>query len=170
MNTEPAPLTSFGQRLKARRLQLGLTQLHVASAMGWQGNSRLANYETDRTTPTLEVIAQLARLLTCAPGDLAFGISETPVWTLPEWCSAQPLHISSWALPTNDPRYLCWAWTKKPTHDASRSIVIIDRHNHGEHGLWAVDEGSRMVRLTRQAQHSHPLPGIIGHVVATFYP
>jgi transcriptional regulator with XRE-family HTH domain len=61
--------TTLGERLRARRLQMGATLLTVATTAG-VSVPYLANLEKGRGNPTLDVIVNVARALRVAPAEL----------------------------------------------------------------------------------------------------
>jgi transcriptional regulator with XRE-family HTH domain len=84
-------LETVGQRMAARRLQLGLTQKEVASQLNVTPksgrkrgvDSQLSRnaygmYEIDEAEPDLKKIARIAEVLRVSPGWLAFGTDVSP--------------------------------------------------------------------------------------------
>jgi len=62
---------SFGKNLVRFRKQKGLTQADLVKRCG-VGISQIRRYEADRSQPTLEVIARVARVLGVSADDLVF--------------------------------------------------------------------------------------------------
>ena len=58
-----------GQLIKSRREALSLTQAACAESLG-VGQSRWADLEADRKSPTVRVLARVAKVLKCAVADL----------------------------------------------------------------------------------------------------
>lgn len=74
-------MESFGQRLRRIRLRQGLTQEDVALACGYQGQSRISNYENAWRIPSVDEIEKLASALYVQAaellGDARVAVSET---------------------------------------------------------------------------------------------
>lgn len=69
---------SIGDRIAEVRRRKGWSQSQLSEKCGWgSGQSRVSNYEQNRSTPSLEDIGKLARVLGVNSAFLAFGdISE----------------------------------------------------------------------------------------------
>jgi transcriptional regulator with XRE-family HTH domain len=63
----------IGERIKALRIQKGLSQGQVAKSCGWSGASRLANYESGSRNVGADDAIALARVLGTTPSELLFG-------------------------------------------------------------------------------------------------
>ncbi|WP_284961980.1 helix-turn-helix domain-containing protein [Citrobacter portucalensis] len=63
----------IGERIKALRIQKGLSQGQVAKSCGWSGASRLANYESGARNVGADDAIALARILGTTPSALLFG-------------------------------------------------------------------------------------------------
>lgn len=61
--------TFSGRALRARRKQAGLSRDILAFGVGRTVGS-IANYERGLTTPSAEIVARLAHIIRCEPGDL----------------------------------------------------------------------------------------------------
>jgi len=66
---------SFAHRLATTRKQRGLTQQHLADAIGVH-LSQVRRYEAATSQPTLDVLKRLAIALTVTIDELAFGADE----------------------------------------------------------------------------------------------
>ena len=91
VNTNRAGLTSqrvknpdmdFSSRLKIYRQRAGLTQEQLALACGWQGQSRIANYEAARDKksarePALSELPVIAKALSVSVAEL-LGLPDVP--------------------------------------------------------------------------------------------
>lgn len=77
---------TMGERIKARRRQLRMTQRQLAQACGWgDAQGRVGNYERgDRGRLADADVRALALALQCTPEYLQWG-SETPELTGEEW-------------------------------------------------------------------------------------
>lgn len=95
---------SFGQRLKRLRKEASLSQQKLAKACGWDSQSRIGNYETDKREPSLSDIAIIAKalaipeselLLQSIPGTFPLKASSGEVIAdlLAEHCQGLPDHI-----------------------------------------------------------------------------
>jgi transcriptional regulator with XRE-family HTH domain len=63
-------LTRFsGARMRARRLELGLTLVELAGLTGWPWDT-LRNYERGETSPSADRLLTLAATLRCPADDL----------------------------------------------------------------------------------------------------
>ena len=60
---------TIGERIKARRAKLRLTQQQCADEMG-VGQSRWADIEAGRTNPTVKLLGRVAKVLRCQVRDL----------------------------------------------------------------------------------------------------
>lgn len=63
----------IGERIKALRIQKGLSQGQVAKLCGWSGASRLANYESGARNVGADDAIALAKILGTTPSELLFG-------------------------------------------------------------------------------------------------
>ena len=63
----------IGERIKALRIQKGLSQGQVAKLCGWSGASRLANYESGARNVGADDAMALAKILGTTPSELLFG-------------------------------------------------------------------------------------------------
>lgn len=63
----------IGERIKALRIQKGLSQGQVAKSCGWSGASRLANYESGSRNVGADDAIALAKVLGTTPSELLFG-------------------------------------------------------------------------------------------------
>lgn len=61
---------AFGEAVKAHRLRLGLTQLQLANAMGWESQGRISNYERGLRRPQHKELVRLCQIFGCTPNDL----------------------------------------------------------------------------------------------------
>lgn len=68
----PSELRSFGQRLRALRVGLELTQAELARRIG-RHQTAIGPYERDEYTPTRDVVEKLAAALETSPEYLQFG-------------------------------------------------------------------------------------------------
>ena len=60
---------TVGERIRDRRIELGITQAAAADRAGWlQG--RWSDLEHDRTSPTVRTLEIVARVLRCTSSDL----------------------------------------------------------------------------------------------------
>jgi SOS-response transcriptional repressor LexA len=66
----------IGARIRALRDQLGLKQPDLARLCGWDGQSRISNYENGIRMPELTDFIKLAKALKTTPQYLQFGDSE----------------------------------------------------------------------------------------------
>jgi len=60
---------STGEAVRARRKALAMTQAEAAEKAGWV-QSRWADIEADRFSPTLDTLRRVAKALGCAVRDL----------------------------------------------------------------------------------------------------
>lgn len=67
-----------GQRIKARRESLGMSQQDLADACGWKSKSRISNYETDFREPDARDIQKMARALETTAAWLDYGDTQPP--------------------------------------------------------------------------------------------
>ncbi len=66
-----------GERIKKKRLELGLKQPQLAVMCGWEdAQSRISHYEKGRREPTSEDLIKLASALNVKPSWLLFGDEE----------------------------------------------------------------------------------------------
>lgn len=79
-------MESIGQRLKAARLNKGLTQLQLAEAL-FVTRQTVSNWENNRSEPDLETVSRLAALLEVEPsaflGQEAAPVQEDPPQEIP---------------------------------------------------------------------------------------
>lgn len=67
-------MKSIGARIRIARDRAGLTQAELAEKCGWSGGQRrTSHYESDRSTPSYEDMAIMARVLGTSSAYLAFG-------------------------------------------------------------------------------------------------
>jgi len=71
-------IETFGGRVRARRLELGMTQNEVARRMEIQV-VQISNWERDTCLPKLSMVLRLSRALEIPPGELVDGIPGS--WT-----------------------------------------------------------------------------------------
>ena len=69
--------TTVGQRIKAQRVRMGMTQENLAEKM-CVPKTTISGYETDRNEPKGSVVVELARHLNTTPNYL-LGFEEDPV-------------------------------------------------------------------------------------------
>lgn len=68
---------SIGTRIAKIRKEKGWSQPELSDRCGWgRTQSRIGNYEQDRSEPKYEDIIRIARALGCNPAYLAFGDSD----------------------------------------------------------------------------------------------
>lgn len=70
------PPETLGQRIAERRVQLGLTQEALASAVG-VGRSQMTNLEGDRSTMTVSALTAICKLLRIS-ADALLGLEPFP--------------------------------------------------------------------------------------------
>lgn len=61
---------TIGTNIKTRRTELNLSQEDLARLCGWEGRSRISNYERDERDPNYDDIAKIAKALQCSIFDL----------------------------------------------------------------------------------------------------
>lgn len=66
----------IGERLKATRLNRGLSMGNLAKLCGWSGSSRIANYEAGTRSVGAEDAIILGQVLGISPAELMFGEQE----------------------------------------------------------------------------------------------
>lgn len=96
-------MTNIAKNIKNLRMQRGLSQKALSKLCGWQGNSRIANYEgTGKTVrePTLSDIKRIAQVLNVPAAALAFDdfptLGEFPVPTIKGFPVLKPGQIGEW--------------------------------------------------------------------------
>lgn len=70
---------SIGERIKSKRLELGLSQEALGKKCGWQkpaGQLRISSYESNSKRPPFESVLLLAKALQACPCWLQFGIGN----------------------------------------------------------------------------------------------
>ena len=99
-------LTTVGQRMVHRRLQLGKTQAQISAQVRLQTKSAQADaqrslsrntycmYETGKYEPRLKQIEQIAAALGVSPGWLAFGTKDPADTAIDRISAVVPLSIS----------------------------------------------------------------------------
>ena len=60
---------TIGERIKARRIELGLTQNEAAGRIGW-GQAQWSDLEHDRSSPTVRTLGVVANALRCTAAEL----------------------------------------------------------------------------------------------------
>jgi SOS-response transcriptional repressor LexA len=68
-----SPMNGIGARIKLARKRKGLTQEALASLCGWEGNSRIGNYEKDTREPSAQDMQAIAKALGVLAGWLWTG-------------------------------------------------------------------------------------------------
>ena len=68
---------TIGERIKERRIELGLTQMELSQKMGYKNKSAICNVEKRGDNITSDRIEKLAAALECTPGYL-MGWNENP--------------------------------------------------------------------------------------------
>lgn len=66
---------SVGENIKARRLALGMTQENLAQAVGL-GRSMVAQIERGSKSASIQLGAEIAKVLQCDLNDLVSGVGE----------------------------------------------------------------------------------------------
>lgn len=69
---------NFGERIKCRREQLGMTQDELAFAVGYSGKTSIAKIETGVSDVSRSKVAELAKALKTSPSYL-MGWEDDPV-------------------------------------------------------------------------------------------
>lgn len=69
-------MIKLGQRIATLRNAKGWTQKQLAEACGWDGQSRIGNYERDTREPTLHDMELIARALGVTVKEMLFGPEE----------------------------------------------------------------------------------------------
>jgi transcriptional regulator with XRE-family HTH domain len=67
--SEPSVVNTTGEKIKLRRLELGLTQTEAAGRMG-VSQPRWVELESGTASPTLDTLARVAEALGCQVRDL----------------------------------------------------------------------------------------------------
>lgn len=70
---------SIGEKIKKRRIALGLSQTELARRAGYADKSGISKIESGDRSLTPEKIALFARALDLSPGDLLPGVWERPL-------------------------------------------------------------------------------------------
>ena len=68
----------IGERVKQRRLELGLTQDELAKRMGYKSKSTINKIEKDINDVSQSKMVELARALSCDVSYFIYGNEETP--------------------------------------------------------------------------------------------
>ena len=68
---------TVGERIRQRRLELGLTQTQLANRLGNKSKVSVCTVEKDREDLTTDRIRKYAKALECTPGYL-LGLSDSP--------------------------------------------------------------------------------------------
>ena len=79
---------SFGQRLRERRLELGMSQGELARALGVSPGA-VSNYESGQNAMREEVLLQLFRVLDVDPNYLytpVWAAASPALWRSGDWC------------------------------------------------------------------------------------
>ncbi len=63
---------TLGERIKKRRIELNITQTQLAKMID-KALRTIQDYEANKVTPPIDVIAKIARALNISPGALAYG-------------------------------------------------------------------------------------------------
>ena len=66
----------IGDRIKARRLQLGWTQRELAAKMGYKNHSVIARIEAGQVDPSQSKVSKMAEVLNVSPAYLLGIITE----------------------------------------------------------------------------------------------
>ena len=74
----------FPARLRELRIAANLSQLDLALAMGWSGQSQVSNYENNRGDPSFSDLPKLAKTL---------GVSVAELFTDPGTKTLLPSHV-----------------------------------------------------------------------------
>ena len=69
---------TIGERIKQRRLELGLTQTELAHRMGITSKTTICKAETTNFNPTTDRVREFAKALECTPGFL-MGWEDAPL-------------------------------------------------------------------------------------------
>lgn len=76
---------TLGEKIRSRRLELGLTQAQLGKRVGWQ-DSRIGAYERNTVVPRKEALRKLAEALELSPDE--FGLYEDSRWfAVTRWCA-----------------------------------------------------------------------------------
>lgn len=67
---------SLSERLKSARKKLGISQMDLASKMGWNNSMKISQYEKEKTAPKINTIIEFSRILGVTPEWLQFGVGE----------------------------------------------------------------------------------------------
>lgn len=68
-----AGMDTLGSRLASARKTKGISQTAVAEACGWEGHTRISNYENGKEPENLDAIEKLAAAVGVSAAWLAFG-------------------------------------------------------------------------------------------------
>lgn len=71
-------MIKIGQRIAALRMQKGWSQRELTNRCGWDSQSRIGNYESDRREPSLHDLELIARALGITVKELLFGEDGSP--------------------------------------------------------------------------------------------
>ena len=69
-----ATMKTRGQRIKARREELGLSQKTLAARCGWKSKSRISNYEVDFREPSDRDVIRIASAMGVSAAWLDYGV------------------------------------------------------------------------------------------------
>lgn len=69
-------MIKIGERLKALRLRAQLTQPQMAERCGWDSQSRISQYETEKREPSLSDLEKMAGVLGVSITEILFGDDE----------------------------------------------------------------------------------------------
>lgn len=68
-------MSGWGERIRAARIDLGLSQRELATRMGLS-RPTVASWESEETSPDLADVPRLSRALRVSPAWLVFGRTE----------------------------------------------------------------------------------------------
>ena len=69
-------MSTIYERIRARRIELGLTVEELAKKMGYKDKSSISKIENGKTTPSVIAFYKLSQVLECDMNWLATGISS----------------------------------------------------------------------------------------------
>ena len=75
---------TIGERLRALRIEKGMSQAQLAKLCGWSTASRVANYEIGSRNIGADDAITLSRFLDASPSYILFGDTENSGQQLPE--------------------------------------------------------------------------------------
>ncbi len=73
MRSSPLPAKLLGEKVRAQRLSLNMTQLELAHMIGWSGDdagAAISKIESGKVAPSLQTMHFLAKALGIAPSEL----------------------------------------------------------------------------------------------------